>query len=187
MGFWNSFGTAVIHRMSRELQTALVGTARNFLSYLGADHPEVQRLDQQRSTRSSTPRLLASGLSRARPFHPHRPAPVSTYLCDRNASSRCGFSRRDEITRPHFSRDDHALSRCGADGPPARIRGSSFQTSSSCSAAEDTLHSPSRPRWSDRFFARRSTCARDVSPDVTKRHFSPSPRPPLQPAHQNPQ
>src|SRR5260370_4415969 len=25
------------------------GTARNFLSYLGADHPEVQRLDQWRS------------------------------------------------------------------------------------------------------------------------------------------
>ena len=30
-------------------------------------------------------------------------------------------------------------------------------------------------------------CARDVSPDVTKRHFPPSSRPPLQSAHQNPQ
>jgi len=36
----------------------------------------------------------------------------------------------DEITRPHFPRDDHALSRRGADRPPARIRGSSFQSSS---------------------------------------------------------
>ena len=85
------------------------------LDLLPADGRLLAPSAQQRSTRSSTPRLLASGLSRARPFHPHRPAPVSTYLCDRNASSRCGFSRRDEITRPHFSRDDHALSRCGAD------------------------------------------------------------------------
>src|SRR5437660_11845044 len=37
----------------------------------------------------------------------------------------------------------------------------------------------------NRFFARRSTCARDVPPDAPKRHFPPSPRPPLQPPHQN--
>jgi hypothetical protein len=44
---------------------------------------------------------------------------------------------------------------------------------------------PSGPRWSDRFFARYSTCVRDVSQDAAKRHFSAPPRPPLQPAHQN--
>src|SRR6266853_729676 len=60
-----------------------------------------------------------------------------------------------------------------------------FKTSPSCSAVEDTDHSPSGPRWSDRFFARCSTCARDVSQDAAKRHFSAPPRPPLQPAHQN--
>jgi hypothetical protein len=47
------------------------------------------------------------------------------------------------------------------------------------------VRSPSWPRWSDRFFARCSTCARDVSKDTAKRHFSALPRPPLQPTHQN--
>src|SRR6266851_6265863 len=65
------------------------------------------------------------------------------------------------------------------------VRDGSFKTSPSCSAVEDTDHSPSGPRWSDRFFARCSTCARDVSQDTAKRHFSAPPRPPLQPAHQN--
>ena len=47
------------------------GTARNFLSYLGADHPEVQRLDQLRREpqilgwmsrlRSQTPPLATGG------------------------------------------------------------------------------------------------------------------------------
>lgn len=73
-----------------------------------------------------------------------------------------------------------ALSRRGGDGSSAGIRVGPLQTSASCSAAEDTVHPPSWPRWSDRFFARRSTYARDVSPDAAKRHFPPSPRPPLQ-------
>ena len=38
----------------------------------------------------------------------------------------------------------------------------------------------------DRFFTRRSTCAGDVPPCPAERHLTQPPRPPLEPAHQNP-
>jgi Phenazine biosynthesis-like protein len=69
---------------------------------------------------------------------------------------------------------------------PPEVSGTDARVRIFTPSAEDTVHSPNWPRWADRFFARRSTCARDVSPDAAKRHFPPSPRPPLQPAYQNP-
>jgi hypothetical protein len=53
------------------------------------------------------------------------------------------------------------------------------------SAAEGVVRPPSWPRWGDRFFARYSTCVGDVPPLAAKRHFPTSPRPALQPPHQN--
>src|SRR5437016_5826649 len=67
----------------------------------------------QGSPRSSTPRLPTPSLSFLGPLHTHRPAPVSPHLCHGDASRRRQLSRSDEITRPHFSRDDHALCRGG--------------------------------------------------------------------------
>jgi hypothetical protein len=92
-----------------------------------------------------------------------------------------GFSAR-RFENP-LVRGSRSLS--AAWGPPSRW---AVPLGGNGKRGEIPLNTPRAwPRWSDRFFACRSTCARDVSPDPAKRHFSPSPRPPLQPAHKNPQ
>jgi hypothetical protein len=127
-------------------------------------------------------------ISSATPFAspPASSSSAATFLCHRDAASRGGLSCPDEITRPHFSRDDHALRRCGVDRSPAGIPTGSFPTPASCSRTKDAVRTPSNcPRWSRRLFARCSTCAGDVPPSVAKRPFARLPRPALQPAHQD--
>src|SRR5205807_9773512 len=89
----------------------------------------------QGGLRSSTSRLPAPSLSFLEPLHTHCPAPVSPHLCHGDASRRGQFSHSDEITRPHFSRDDDALCRGGVGGSPAGIPTGSRKTSAPRSTA----------------------------------------------------
>ena len=89
-----------------------------FFRFLDPRPPDgrlLARRSTKRCPRSSTPPLSARGLSFSGPLHTHRPTSVEPHLCHGDASRRGQLSRSDEITRPHFSRHDHALCRSGVE------------------------------------------------------------------------
>jgi hypothetical protein len=120
------------------------------------------------------------GLSTRIVPHPFR------HPCATEDASRWGWlSRADEITRPHFAADDDALCRGGDGGSSAGIATGSFSTSAPRSSAESAPRPPANgPRRGHRLFARRSTCAGDVPARAAVLCCTPSPRPALQPPHQ---
>src|SRR6202162_4012898 len=118
---------------------------------------------------------------------PPRPAPASTHLCHPDDPFRRRLPSLDDITRPHFSRHDHALCRRGPHRSPPRVRHGARKASASGSPAENIERlSASRPGRRHRRLALRSTCARNVPSCLARRGFTHFPRPALQPPHQNP-
>src|ERR1700693_4920691 len=118
---------------------------------------------------------------------PPRPAPASTHLCHPDDPFRRRLPSLDDITRPHFSRHDHALCRRGPHRSPPRVRPGPRKASASGSPAENVERlAASRPGRRHRRLALRSTCARNVPSCLARRRFTHFPRPALQPPHQNP-
>ena len=85
----DSLGVALSPETTRHYR----GTVRNFLSYLGADHPEVQRLDQLRRE----PHILG-WMSR---LHSQVP-PLATASYINSASSLCAASATNWLGPNNF-------------------------------------------------------------------------------------
>ena len=132
-------------------------------------------------------RVPAHGLPLRRSSPRYRSPPNEAYLRNGDASLWHGLRHRDEVTRPHPSRNDDALRRRDLDRSPARVSTGSFQTQTSSSSAKNPTHARAhRPRRPHRFLARYTTCTGNVPPIKAERWYSQSASQALQTPHQDP-